>query len=202
MWYNVTFNTNAESITAIIPLVTLSHSSPLKECFLYRPALNEIPSDNSPLWEGHNKTRCLAVVRGDVHLFGSLTAESSCCVILIKQQTNKMPRPSLLQPECDVDNLLNQSNVLSQLLRLFFILSFCSYYSITAEKGKKDKCDTWQRFQADLAPSVKRATQEALQIHGCNCFAQRLPGQTITCCTSTLSSGLEIICNHLSAMKN
>lgn len=175
----------------------MSHSSLFKECFLDRPALNEIPSDNSPLWDRHNKTHCLAVVKGDVHLFWSLTADSSCCVILIKQQTNKMPRPSLLQPECDFDNLLNQSNVLSQLLRLLFILSFCSYYSITTEKGKKDKCETWQRFQADFIHQ-SRATQEALQIQGCNCFAQRLPGQIITCCTSMLSSGLEIKCNHLS----
>lgn len=81
--YNRSFNvSNAESITGLI--IDMLHSSMChillseRNVFVQPPQttisqlFNKIPSDNSPLWDGNNKTHCLAVVKGDIHLFGGL----------------------------------------------------------------------------------------------------------------------------------
>lgn len=170
--------------------------------------LNKIPSDNSPLWDRNNKTHCLAVVKGDIHLFlGAWQQWVAGALFWLNSKPIKCYSRSLLQPECDFNNPLNQSKFSPQLL--FFILSFCSYYSFTVEKGKwkiNVTCDEDSRptlvHQSNKQNGNLSKPRLVVTAYLMFSFAQGLPGQTITCCTSMLFSGLEIKRNHLSIMKN
>lgn len=107
--------------------------------------------------ERNNKACCLTVVKGDIHLFWSLTAATCRCFILIKQQTNKV-----LQPECVFNIQPNQSKFQSQLLGLgFLILSFRSSHLITVRNVSYCTNLTGDGTrQTEFGPPVKEAKEE------------------------------------------
>lgn len=137
----------------------------------YSKLLNKIPSDNSSLWDRNNKTHCLAVVKRDIHHVGAW--QQWLVGVLFWLNTEPIKCYSLTSyTERDSNNPLDQSKVLSKLLRLFFY-HLCSHYSITVEKGHegweyRNVCDMTQRLCAEFGVSVKWAAGKPPQIRDCN----------------------------------
>ena len=134
----------------------------------YSKLLNKIPSDNSSLWDRNNKTHCLAVVKRDIHHVGAW--QQWLVGVLFWLNTEPIKCYSLTSyTERDSNNPLNQSKVLSKLLRLFFIISAL----ITQSQWRKDMKDgiqkcVWQRLRAEFSVSVKWAAGKPPQIRDCN----------------------------------
>lgn len=138
---------NADSITSLIWLIDIlhffSHSSQWKGtfCFVlfffcsrYRQAIQSRRGKKkkntlrrSPLWDRNNKAHCLALVKGDIHLFlGGWQQWVAGALLWLNSKPIKMLQPLLQQPECGFNNSLNQSYFFAPPLRLFLILSFRS----------------------------------------------------------------------------
>lgn len=134
----------------------------------YSKLLNKIPSDNSSLWDRNNKTHCLAVVKRDIHHVGAW--QQWLVGVLFWLNTEPIKCYSLTSyTERDSNNPLNQSKVLSKLLRWFFIISAL----ITQSQWRKDMKDgiqkcVWQRLRAEFSVSVKWAAGKPPQIRDCN----------------------------------
>lgn len=194
-WYFVFFN--------------ISHSSQCKGLFGagYTELLNEIPSDNSSLWDRNNKTHCLAVVKWDIHHVGAWQQWLAGALFWLNSKPIKCYSLTLYT-ECDFNNPLNQVRFLSQLLRLFLFIVFALITQWTKghERWDKEMCVT---CDMDSRPSAKWAAWRPPQIQDCNyvtscsalhkgCLVQVLYNNG----TSMLSSGLKITRNHLFIMKN
>lgn len=113
----------------------------------YSKLLNKIPSDNSSLWDRNNKTHCLAVVKRDIHHVGAW--QQWLVGVLFWLNTEPIKCYSLTSyTERDSNNPLDQSKVLSKLLRLFFIISALitqSQWRKDMKDGNTEMCVTWHK---------------------------------------------------------